>query len=717
MRETSDLYIVLISIHGLIRGENMELGRDADTGGQTKYVVELARALAQEPEVGRVDLLTRLIEDEDVSDDYARREEPLADNASIIRIPFGPPKYLRKELLWPHLSSFVDGALKRFSAVERTPDLLHAHYADAGLVGADLASLLSTPLVFTGHSLGQDKRRRLIDSGMKPERIESRFAIGRRIEAEERALSNAALVVASTRQEATEQYSRYDNYRKTRTAVIPPGVDLTRFRPPRRFDPRAPIERRITRFLEKPERPWVLAIARPDERKNFATLLDAYGGSSDLQERANLVLIAGNRDDIAQMEEGPRGVLRDMLLRIDRYNLYGKVAYPKQHEPDEAPVIYRLAAKTGGVFINPAWTEPFGLTLLEAAASGLPLAATDDGGPRDILGQCKNGILIDPFDAPKMAEILLEMLTDRNRWRRWSRSGLREVDRHYTWRGHARHYLREVRKILGRPQRRKNPVPKTRLPTVDRILVTDIDNTLLGDAEGLAALIQKLREAGGRAAFAVATGRRLQSAIDVLHENDAPRPDFWITSVGSEIHYSPDFHADEEWLRNIHWRWDAGLIRRTLAGLPGLELQDEIDQRPHKVSFFIDPAKAPALRDIEKMLRKAGVRGKTIFSHGQYLDLLPVRASKGLAVRFVAHRWGVPMDRVLVAGDSGNDEEMLSGNSLGVVVANYSPELEKLRTADDVFFSSKQHAWGILEGVEKYDFFGEIRSQSKQNDP
>jgi sucrose-phosphate synthase len=37
----------LISVHGLIRGHDLELGRDADTGGQTKYVVDLARAIAR----------------------------------------------------------------------------------------------------------------------------------------------------------------------------------------------------------------------------------------------------------------------------------------------------------------------------------------------------------------------------------------------------------------------------------------------------------------------------------------------------------------------------------------------------------------------------------------------------------------------------------------------------------------------------------------------
>ena len=72
MSSASDgYYIALISVHGLIRGHDLELGRDADTGGQTKYVVELARALGERPEVAQVDLLTRQVIDPRVSDDYA----------------------------------------------------------------------------------------------------------------------------------------------------------------------------------------------------------------------------------------------------------------------------------------------------------------------------------------------------------------------------------------------------------------------------------------------------------------------------------------------------------------------------------------------------------------------------------------------------------------------------------------------------------------------
>ena len=707
--ERQGTYIVLLSLHGLIRANDLELGRDADTGGQTKYVVELATALAEDPSVDRVDLMTRLVDDSRVSSDYAQPEEAISEKAKIVRVRFGPKRYLSKETLWPHLLGFVDGALQHFRDLGRTPDIVHGHYADAGMVAAQLAALLNVPMVFTGHSLGNEKKRRLLDDGVSAEEIERRFNIGRRIEAEEGALENAALVVASTQQEAQDQYARYDAYRKGRTRVIPPGVDLSRFHAPRRFAPRPPIYQEVARFLSEPEKPWILAVSRPDERKNIRTLVDAYGQSEELQQLANLIVVAGNRDDIADMDEGARKVLRDLLLRIDRYDLYGRIAYPKHHDADEVPELYRLAARSRGVFINPALTEPFGLTLLEAAASGVPVVATDDGGPRDILARCKNGLLVDPLDSAGIAAALVKALSDRSQWRRWQGSGLRAVDRFYTWRGHAKRYLREVEKILGRPQRRRFPAPKSRLTKVDRILVTDVDNSLLGDPEALAALAERLADTRERVGFGVATGRSLASAMDALRKAGAPRPDFWITSVGTEIHYGDQLAKDREWVRNINWRWDPEAVKRALESAPGLKLQGRVEQSPFKVSYFIDPRKAPSIAEIEKRLRRRELRCNVVFALGQFMDVLPVRASKGLAIRYLANRWGVPMERVLVAGDCGNDIEMLTGRSLGVVVANHAEEIEALEGQQDIYFAEGSHAAGILEGVAHYDFFGEIQ--------
>ena len=160
------LRLLHLHLHGLFRSQELELGRDSDTGGQTLYVLELARSLALRPEVDHVDVVTRQIVDRRVSPDYALPEEPICPGARILRFPFGPKRYLRKELLWPHLEQLADQLVSRLSQPGEAVDWIHAHYADAGLVGALVSQRTGIPLVFTGHSLGREKQRRLLESGL-----------------------------------------------------------------------------------------------------------------------------------------------------------------------------------------------------------------------------------------------------------------------------------------------------------------------------------------------------------------------------------------------------------------------------------------------------------------------------------------------------------------------------------------------------------------------
>ena len=370
-RKSENLKITLISLHGLIRGHDPELGRDADTGGQVKYVLELARQLASEPSVSEVELLTRQVIDPKVDDDYAQVEEMISENAKIVRIPFGPKRYLRKESLWPYIEMFIDQTLSHF---RRTglPDIIHGHYADAGYAGAQLARLLHIPFVFTGHSLGRVKRQRLLLGKSDAKVLERKYRLTTRIEAEEFALETAHMVVTSTNQEVEQQYELYDHYVPSRMEVIPPGVDLSLFSPPEASWKTPHIADELSAFLREPQKPMILTMARPDERKNLEMLVKAYGESESLQELANLVMVMGTRDDFRELPKGQRTVINNVLYLIDRYNLYGKVAYPKSHLTDDVPELYRLATKNKGVFVNPALTEPFGLTLLEAGATGLP---------------------------------------------------------------------------------------------------------------------------------------------------------------------------------------------------------------------------------------------------------------------------------------------------------------------------------------------------------
>lgn len=712
----SGYHLVLVSVHGLIRGHDLELGRDSDTGGQTKYVVELARVLAERPEVQRVDLITRRIVDESVSSDYTHEVEPLSEKARIVRIDAGLDEYVAKETLWDWLDTFSDNLLSRLREGDRAPSLIHAHYADAGYVGVRVAHQLGVPLLFTGHSLGRVKRRRLTADGMGAEEMTSRFNMPRRIEAEEITLANAELVVASSQQEIDEQYELYDYYQQQDMTVIPPGIDFARFFPPDPAEEPHRIDAELRRFLRRPECPMILALSRPDERKNISRLVEAYGSSEELRARANLVIVAGNRDDLADFDAGSRRVMTGLLLLIDRYDLYGHVAYPKHHHPDDVPRLFRLAAASGGVFVNPALTEPFGLTLLEAAASGLPIVATADGGPREIVANLDNGLLIDPLDTDSIRAGLIASLQDRAEWRRRAASGVEGVSRCYSWRSHAETYLARIHPILDASEPFIPPAAPRALPMArhDRAIFTDLDQNLLGDPASIPAFVERIQAHRRQATFGVATGRSLDSALSAMRRHGIPMPDVLLTSTGTTIHYAPDLTVDAAWTGHIDHLWNSRSIHRVLDGVPGLTLQDKSFQTRFKISYNIDASVASSPAKINTLLHESEQAVNTIFSFGRYLDVLPVRASKGLALRYFANRWEIPLERILVAGGSGADEDMMRGNTLAAVVGNRHEEgLSRLVDGDRIYFAKEAFARGILEAMDHYDLFGRCEAPAK----
>ncbi|RDX78638.1 putative sucrose-phosphate synthase 3, partial [Mucuna pruriens] len=528
-KKENKLYIVLLSLHGLVRGENMELGRDSDTGGQIKYVVELARALAKMPAVYRVDLFTRQISSPEIDWSYGEPTEMLtagrnnnddcsgeSSGAYIIRIPFGPrDKYLQKELLWPYIQEFVDGALAHILNMSKVlgeqvgegqpvwPYVIHGHYADAGDSAALLSGALNVPMVFTGHSLGRSKLEQLLKQGRQSkEDINSTYKIMRRIEAEELSLDAAELVITSTKQEIEEQWGLYDGFNvklekvlrarvrrgvnchgryMPRMAVIPPGMDFShvviREEGPEvdgdlaqltsgadGSSPKAlpTIWLEVMRFFTNPHKPMILALSRPDPKKNITTLLKAFGKCRPLRELANLTLIMGNRDDIDEMSSGNASVLTTVLKLIDKYDLYGQVAYPKHHKQSDVPQIYRFAAITRGVFINPALVEPFGLTLIEAAAHGLPMVATKNGGPVDIHRALNNGLLVDPHDEAAIADALVKLLSEKNLRHECRKNGWKNIHL-FSWPEHCRTYLTRVAAC-----RMRHPQWQTNTPEDDK---------------------------------------------------------------------------------------------------------------------------------------------------------------------------------------------------------------------------------------------------------
>lgn len=714
--KSENLYIQLFNIHGLFRSHDLELGRDADTGGQTKYVLELALSLSKRPEVEKVEVLTRYISDKAVSRDYSRKNEKVNDKLSIIRIGCGGGKYIKKENLWDHLEEFVDKTIKYIKSNKRVPDIIHSHYADAGYVCSQLSAFFGIPLVHTGHSLGKDKLEHLLNNNMKREEIERRYKISRRIDAENRVNFYADKIITSTSQEISAQYGKYEYVDKNKFNVIPPGIDLEKFYAfshKREWNKteqqlRNNIQTELYRFFINMSKPIILALCRPEKRKNISGLIQAYGESKSLQEKANLAIFAGIRKDIQQMPDIEQEVLTEMLLLMDKYNLYGKMAIPKKHDFEhEVPELYRIVAETRGVFVNSAYNEPFGLTLIEAAASGLPIVATDDGGPKDIVSNLQNGILVDVNNSANISDALIKLIGNNKLWNKYSQNGIDRVYNFYSWEAHANQYMELVKQVMEKT----HFMPKTFIATGRKLLeskklmIFDIDETITGDEEALHKLSNVIENMDPKIGFGIATGRTIDSALEVLRENNFVDPDLIISSVGSEIYYKDHdkYIYSSSWDAHIKEGWKPERIKKELAGFDFLELQEEETQRKFKISYYIDGEKHE-IQPVKEKLQKSRIKANLILSHNQFVDILPFRASKGRAIRYLSYRWNIPLDSILTAGDSGNDEDMLTGDILGVVVNNHSPELKTLMGRKNIYFAEKKHAAGIIEGIENYKF-------------
>jgi len=721
-------YIHMYSMHGLIRPENPELGRDADTGGQVKYVIELGKQLSRLDRVRRVDLFTRLIADKSVSNDYSRPVEEVNDRFRIVRIQCGGRKYIRKELLWPHLDEYIDKTIKFIKQHEAIPDFVHGHYADAGYVAMQLGKIFGVPFVFTGHSLGRAKKQKLLAEGMREDEIEKKYKINHRVLVEEELLKHADLIVTSTQQEIDDQYGMYRHRRLPVFRVIPPGLDLDRFHPfshivmpefqknELTIFARASMLQELNRFFIQPEKPLILALCRPDKRKNISGLVSAYGQDPEIRAIANLAVFAGIRKDITHMEDNEKDVLTEMLLLMDKYDLYGRMAIPKKHDVEyEVPELYRIAAEKRGVFVNVALTEPFGLTLLEAAACGLPIVATNDGGPIEIVKRCGNGILVDPSDTQKIAAAIKSILTDPDTWSQFSKNGIVRVKHHYSWINHADKYIEALTSLSSDGKREAIPVAAPystvgkRLAAINWFVITDIDNTLTGEENSrLNELLRLIEENRERIAFGVATGRTIDSALRHLKEHGITRLDAVVSSVGTEIYYGEQVQQDLGWQSHIQDKWNREKIVDLLKRFDFLTYQPPEAQRKYKISYNMEPVK-DRQAVIHDLLLKNRLRYTLVYSHEKFLDILPYRASKGKAVRYLSYKWEIPLANFLVCGDSGNDEEMMRGDPLAVVVGNYSPEIENLKGARNVYFARAPRAAGILEGIRHYGFIERSR--------
>ncbi|NNC93714.1 MAG: glycosyltransferase [Acidimicrobiia bacterium] len=449
------MHLTFLNPQGNFDPADSYLTAHPDFGGQLVYVKQVALALGR---LGhRIDIITRLIDDPNWPEfSGAEDSYPDAPNVRIIRLAAGDTNaFLPKEQLWPFLvRDWVPNILAHYGS--DLPDVFTGHYGDGGLAAVLLHQSTGTPFTFTAHSLGAQKLDKLWGDTDDLEALDRQYHFGTRLAAERLAINHSGVNIVSTNLERFEQYAhtRYadaiaveDDERFT---VIPPGVNLQTFD----RESESPVDREVADFVSariaaatgrRAGLPTIVASSRLDPKKNIVGLVEAYASNRGLQRSANLLLITGSIDDplvdASDATVTERKVVRQVRDVIAQSNLEGMVVAFGIQGQDRLAAAYRFLAQHGGVFALTALYEPFGLAPLEAAAAGLAVVATRNGGPSESLIDAAGeyGVLVDPADPDDITAGLERALGDE--WETLATAGRQRVHDRYTWDRTAAGYL------------------------------------------------------------------------------------------------------------------------------------------------------------------------------------------------------------------------------------------------------------------------------------
>lgn len=241
------------------------------------------------------------------------------------------------------------------------------------------------------------------------------------------------------------------------------------------------------------------------------------------------------------------------------------------------------------------------------------------------------------------------------------------------------------------------------------LLVTDLDNTLVGDNQSLAELNAILQAHRQDIFLVYSTGRSLTSYQHLCTEVELLEPDALVTSVGTEIYDRNSDRPNSDWSAQLQENWDRDVVAAIAQAFSVLTPQLDEAQGPFKASYHIAPEDAEKiLPELEACLQEKQLSAQIIYSSGRDLDILPAAADKGNAMTFVRQQFGVPLEQSIACGDSGNDRAFFRNpEQQGVIVGNALPELLDWHRQDPSPFRYLAKAYcaaGILEGLQYFQF-------------
>ena len=493
--------IAIVSPHGFF-GQSNVLGKP-DTGGQVVYILDQVRALERamresihdqgldiEPQIV---VLSRLIPEADGTTCDQRLEPILGtEHARILRVPFRDyhsgeviPHWISRFEVWPYLERYAVDAERELLAElgGARPDFIIGNYSDGNLVASLLAHRLGVTQCNIAHALEKTKYL-LSDLHWQHHEAEHHFAA--QYTADLMAMNTADFIITSTYQEiagtaeSVGQYESYTSFSLPRLYRVVSGIDC--FDPkfnivspgadPRVFFPyfkeshrpqeiRQEIETMVygspdcahRGLLSNQDKPLLFTMSRLDRIKNMAGLVEWYAQNQELRKVANLVIVGGRLRTEESNDRDEREQIERTHWLFDEYELEGDVRWIEmQTDKTKVGEFYRFVADQRGAFVQPAFFEAFGLTVVEAMSSGLPTFATRYGGPSEIIQDGKSGFHIDPTQGADAAEKMLGFFRDCQRdpgvWDAISKGGIQRVDERYNWELYAATLLK-LSRIYG----------------------------------------------------------------------------------------------------------------------------------------------------------------------------------------------------------------------------------------------------------------------------
>ncbi|KAJ9543116.1 hypothetical protein OSB04_022823 [Centaurea solstitialis] len=476
--------VVILSVHGYFGQANV-LGLP-DTGGQVVYILDQVRSLENEMLLKlrqqgldinpKILIVTRLIPDAKGTSCNQRLERVSGtEYAHILRVPFRNEKgILRKWIsrfdVWPYLEAFTEDAAGEITAELRgVPDLIIGNYSDGNLVASLLSYKMGVTQCNIAHALEKTKYP---DSDLYWKKFEEKYHFSCQFTADLLAMNNADFIITSTYQEIAGTKNTVGQYESHSSFTLPGlyrvvhGIDV--------FDPKFNIvspgadmtiyfsytekEKRLTSLhstiekllydpeqnddhvgnIDDPSKPIIFSMARLDHVKNITGLVECYAKNTKLRELANLVLVAGYNDVSKSSDREEIAEIEKMHKLRKQYELDGQMRWiSAQTNRARNGELYRYIADGRGIFVQPAFYEAFGLTVVEAMTCGLPTFATCHGGPAEIIEDGVSGFHIDPYHPDKtsatMVDFFVKCKEEPSYWTKISEGGLKRICERYTW--------------------------------------------------------------------------------------------------------------------------------------------------------------------------------------------------------------------------------------------------------------------------------------------